>query len=43
MKDETNEQSADKIKLAVIKFKTFFSNRLSRIYCAKLHLIVRLP
>jgi len=43
MKDETNEQLADKIKSAVIKFNTFFSNHLGRIYCAKLHLTERLP
>ena len=35
MKDETNEHSADKIKLVIIKFKTFFLNHLNRFCYAK--------
>ena len=43
MKEESNEQSSDKISLGSEKLKTFFIDHLNRIYSAKLHLIERLP
>lgn len=43
MKDDNNEQSANKITLGSKKLNTFFIDHLNRIYSAKVHLIERLP
>lgn len=43
MKQDSHEQSSDKINLGSAKLRKFFIDHLNRIYSAKIHLIEKLP